>query len=82
MHTKKPTNLFAKDLKLLTLLYSYQISWRFWSTFLENMASLRQTSLLNATLAKSVLSTSRRKKFSFIFIPVKKGLRHMSQKIN
>ena len=76
MHTKKPTNLFAKDLKLLTLLYSYQISWRFWSTFLENMASLRQTSLLNAALAKSVL------KFSFIFMPVKKCLTHMSKKIN
>ena len=25
MRTKKPTNLFAKDFKLLTLLYSYQI---------------------------------------------------------
>ena len=80
-HKKSPQIFFSKISNCQLCDIPIKFSRRFQSKFLENMALLRQILLVSAAVDhSSPLDFPSQKSFPLFFFPIKKGLRHLSQK--
>ena len=80
-HKKALKSFFSRFQIANSVIFLSNFLGDFRANFLENMALLRQILLVSAAVDhSSPLDFPSQKSFPLFFFPIKKGLRHLSQK--